>query len=900
MSLTKPLNSKVNMKQYSDADLPLNPKQPAVARYAAESTLNQTVINLPFQVDTVNAADSFILSVDGKVLTPGSLNDYQFTAVDSFGFSNTITLNYALAAGLNIQGIKLGLKKETEFLQDARFTALYEGIDQGLQGFVRTSDLMVATSTTGAPGSGLFYSTIVNRASMPDLRSDLKARMGIERLPLQQLYQISNEFGPNGEPVYGVLNDSLGQIRFVGTWNNNLDAYGVYVSSASTGAYLEVTFYGTGLNLFYGADGNSRDWRVSVDGGSEGASILSSSSGAIGNRNYNPRTQVQVISGLSLGVHTVKIRYNSGTSIAISDLEIVNEVTSLKIQPGASYIAGKKITTLAQQSLAYNSSFESGTLGTRGGRVVVYQKSDGTITKAVQPTDTASATLSSANHQNEEIARTYHWREFGSGRADDFSGNFSSGSNLAFSLDDGSTTLIGSAVSYLNDVLYLNGNGSYIILTFVGTGLDFIRKDIGSGSVDTFTYAIDGSASAFSFTFNGNKQQQKVVSGLPYGTHTVKITRTSATSASIGFQQFVVYQPKKPTVPSGAVELADYNVMADYTQTSSVTTVDTIGNGMLRKVATREFVYVDGTGGTQNWNAGLQVVNSSVGFEVSSDRSGAYFEYVFFGTGFEQRSDSGSGFATSVQISLQNLSIGGSLQNATITNFPTMVNGTGSSSTTFTNSTGILNKAANATIVRDDLFRLSNLPLALWKVRFTNNNASTFLQNDNFNIITPIHSHKSNLYSDIQNTLTVGSCSISDNRNTSALKAQAVKPQSVVKAYGTTSASLSISSYIPIPDMSATVMCANDGDEFEIQFEGNFSSNTAGTRTFFQIMVDGNILSPVAGLAHPSTINYNVHLSTFVTLSKGAHKIDVIWATDGSGTRSRNTTESALFVKKVN
>src|SRR6185369_3558761 len=111
MSLTKPVNSKSNIKQYSGADLPVIPKQPVVARYAAESTLNQTVITFPFQVDTVNAADSFMLMVDGKVMTPGALNDYQFSGVDAFGFSNSVTMTANLPAGLNIQAIKLGLKK---------------------------------------------------------------------------------------------------------------------------------------------------------------------------------------------------------------------------------------------------------------------------------------------------------------------------------------------------------------------------------------------------------------------------------------------------------------------------------------------------------------------------------------------------------------------------------------------------------------------------------------------------------------------------------------------------------------------------------------------------------------------------------------------------------------------
>ena len=136
-------------------------------------------------------------------------------------------MNSAIPAGLNIQGIKLGLKKESEFLQDARFTAIYEGIDQGLQGFVRTSDLMTATTTAGTPSAGQFYSSISNRASITDMTKDLKARMGVDRIPTQQIYQIQNEFGPNGETVYGVVNDTLNLIRFVGpNWFNSVSSFG--------------------------------------------------------------------------------------------------------------------------------------------------------------------------------------------------------------------------------------------------------------------------------------------------------------------------------------------------------------------------------------------------------------------------------------------------------------------------------------------------------------------------------------------------------------------------------------------------------------------------------------------------------------------------------------------------
>jgi len=113
--ITKQVNSKANIKQYSDADYPVNPKQPILARYSAESTAAQTVINLSFSVDTVNAKEAVLIIVDGRVLTEGSSYDYTFTSVDISGYSSQVTLNSSLAASLNIQALKLGFRKESEF-----------------------------------------------------------------------------------------------------------------------------------------------------------------------------------------------------------------------------------------------------------------------------------------------------------------------------------------------------------------------------------------------------------------------------------------------------------------------------------------------------------------------------------------------------------------------------------------------------------------------------------------------------------------------------------------------------------------------------------------------------------------------------------------------------------------
>ena len=91
----------------------------------------------------------------------------------------------------------------------------------GFQPYVdTTTNTIVATASAGTPAAGYFYSSIVGRASMPDLSQNLKPAMGIERIMTQQIYQLQNEFGPNGEPVWATPNDQFGQIRCVGSWTS--------------------------------------------------------------------------------------------------------------------------------------------------------------------------------------------------------------------------------------------------------------------------------------------------------------------------------------------------------------------------------------------------------------------------------------------------------------------------------------------------------------------------------------------------------------------------------------------------------------------------------------------------------------------------------------------------------
>src|SRR5579884_501860 len=120
MPITQSLSSKGNVKKFTNNDITPQLNQPAIASYYATSTASQTVINLPFYINTTSTSytDNLWLFVDGKKLNLGASNDYTFTNIGSDGNSNQVTLNTSIPANLNIQALKLGLKPEITFQMD--------------------------------------------------------------------------------------------------------------------------------------------------------------------------------------------------------------------------------------------------------------------------------------------------------------------------------------------------------------------------------------------------------------------------------------------------------------------------------------------------------------------------------------------------------------------------------------------------------------------------------------------------------------------------------------------------------------------------------------------------------------------------------------------------------------
>lgn len=882
MSLTKPVNSKSNIKQFTDADLPFSPRQPVIARFTSESTLNQTVVSLPFQVDTVNAADSFFLIVDGKTLTPGALNDYQFTSVDAFGYSSSVTLNYSLAAGLNIQAVKLGLKKETEFLQDARFTQLYNGMSAGFQTFIDQPQ-MNATTIAGAPvsGAGTFYSTIPNRSPMIDLSRDVKVRMGSERIPVQKIMQITKEYGPNGEIVYTSPSDLFGQIRLVGAWNNVNNVNGNYVQASGTAPYVEVTFYGTTLNMLTYGDATARTYNYSVDGGSTILVSSPSYASISGGRQYAHNLATPIVTGLTLGIHTVRIWLATGSNINIYGFDIGQTAGTLQINPGTSYVAGKTATLAASTTPAYNSGFESGTLGTRGGRVIVYQKTDGTIAKAVTPANASSATLASSDHTNEEVVRNIFPGEFGVGRTDDLATANTSSANRAFTLDDGSTTFTGFNIKMAAGTTSgrygfgtAGGTSNYMTIQFVGTGLDIVvSNDFGGSSTRAMSVSVDGGASVgnVSLTEPTRPVVQKIVSGLPYGTHTVKFQNVNAGLDTPYIHQFMVYQPKTPAIPAGAALISSYNIVANYIANNS-NTYGTVAQGVIRKAASREFAYITGS-----WSFGSIDINSITGWNINTTANADAFRFRFYGTGFELRMVGNTGFSNTGTISVDG--------STNLSGFTTGFYGTFAS---WTPATGTF--VSNTSGGYGNGIYVSGLTLGWHDLLITKTAGSGSFNPEALDIITPIHAPVTNQYSN-QNAFTVGSTSVGDERHTTPLKENNFEKgiwnvigNSTLGTLATTS-----SVFVPVPDMFAMVNCRTG----KLRISACMSlQNGYGT-----IAIDGQ---PVYGQAvghYESNGTYTESIAIEVT--PGVHRVEIMWKTsatansyiDGLSNRSLNIEE---------
>ena len=309
----------------------------------------------------------------------------------------------------------------------------------------------------------------------------------------------------------------------------------------------------------------------------------------------------------------------------------------------------------------------------QGGRVIKWVDSTGTIKTSVTMmpanADNTGSTASNAlgnteiqagtnNHtinftnngttteyttRYQEVAKTFHFREFGNGGAN--GGNAGSYPDLstlvrtggthngAFVMDDGLT-----GMSYFNMYDYSDyglrrNNDGDLYLTFIGTGL----------------------------TIKGKTYQTTVASNLPYGTHVFRqkangtsgssdggdwyidgvLVRTfSGASGTVnqlgdyGILELTIHQPKRPAVPEDCVVLADYMLMADFVPNSSFGPTK-ISKGVREVDCSRDIHY----DAAQSFTSTQHSPAIWRGFRIHNNGNGTSdFKLPFFGNGVIFRS----------------------------------------------------------------------------------------------------------------------------------------------------------------------------------------------------------------------------------------------------------------------
>jgi hypothetical protein len=854
------------------------------------------------------------------------VNGYQVIfPTDTFknrGIDVPVTLNFRQTVGQNV---------DASDLNGANISALSQWAASGL-----LDDVVILGKIT-CP-----FTTVTGRALMTDLSQDLLPRFGVDRVMTQALVALSGELGPNGEPVYKPVNDKHNLMRFIGGgWQTGNDLYGQRaITGQNSATYAEITFYGTGLNVL-GAANDNQNQSYSVDGGATVQYIGSVGTVSIlGARAYSPNQIFPVVSGLALGIHTVKLTVSAGY-FDLNGFEILNEglkttgattsgstqitglsstlglvigsfvsgagipsgatVTSivgttatisiaatatasgvalsfagaLVFTPGSTATKGKKLSTSQLAFGMYNSGFETGTLGTKGGRALVYQKSDGSVAKAVTPTSASALTLTNTDHTAEEPNRTYFWREFGSGRSDDFS-TVSTGRATAFTLDDGTTCLTSTNASanFINgmDAFTPTTTNDYFVFTFVGTGLDILATPgLTTGTLSTYTVQVDGAA-AVSVTFDQSAtvyKYIKIASGLPYGTHTVKLFCTALGTTRVYWSQFVTYTPKKPALPSGAIELADYCVMADYVFAPGNLAEDSVGTGTLSKTPSREWYY------TGSWNA-LQLYSGAVDTQTASSANGSTYQLSFFGTGIVLSGTYGTSGSAVIQI-----------DGANYTGAATP--GTGAQAGTWTPGTSTWVQTGGG----GGRLSISGLTLGLHTIKLTITQVGGFYTRGAA-VITPIHSVKINGPYVAQNSLSVGSQGVSDNR---LFPPRFNDLSTSVFAVGVTSGSTTSTTPAPVGDLGATIFMKEDGF---VDIHAIASITISATNYAVPSVA-------INGIAYPPMLNYQVtatgemisSTACLVPLAKGFHHIRMFYnLNSASGTLnwSTNATGDQRFL----
>ena len=746
-------------------------------------------------------------------------------------------------------------------------------------------DVAGFTNFVDVPSIAAPNTTILNRAPISDLANDLSTHFGISRFPFEGVSRVDEESTPEDQSVYKLTNDPHNLVRCAGSISISTTDDGTYLSLLEEDDFLEVVFYGTGLDLMMSLDNiTASDLRVSVDGGGEGGNIIptfTSTSDWI-NRFYESNVLISVVTGLSVGMHTVRIRKNTSfpSQFRMYGYQSYLDSSNIYVNPGTTfrYNSLTEVETAAQSVLSYDSGFTSGTLGTKGGSVVVYQNSNGSIGRTANPVDATAKVLLFTDHSNETISSTYHFREFGAGRADDFQSIGTVASQTkGFTISDSETSLFtnDSQVNEYTDTtvetLSLDtAVGARIGITFVGSGIDLIRTDEAFGTLDDFDIILDGvTITSLVGASTVNNVKYKIASGLPYGTHKLVIQSTASSSLQgFGIQKILVYEPAKGSIPSDSFELSSYNILADYSSLTVPENENDVRTGIVYKNPTREFLFINDT---SSWIVTTLTTERLMFNTITNNGSNSQmFSYRFFGDSLDYRFTAGSSNAN-ILVQLDGLTLNN-------VNFPSLAK---SVSTTavgidYDLTTGIID-SSNATEAVSQSIGLTGFGLGYHEVVFTRNGGGAIVNIESLGVRSPTHVLSEALPYDRNSSANIGSNSLKDVRvlNVGVDGNSQTKLASTYSTEKSNYTQNTNNQYFGLRDMFAVVRTGGG----PVQVGGVFAVNNTGAALptwDVNIYADGQLVHSIPVDGHNATYSIiNIPINANIPLSAGKHVIYV-------------------------
>jgi len=943
--LNKRTQSQINDTQYSVS--PLTNTSSIFVLFFANKTSGTGTVNLLDMTVAFHRRESSVLIPTQSVAY--TRNSFSQNCVHTlFGGKSRLALNFAIPMGDNakpngqpvvvhIDGKKIplrvvGLTDDTQayftFINASLIELDIDYTNSGLEIMVEVVQSIVDQSTTNTGRilelenyhkeikdldrvvevmMAVPYTNIVNRAQVRNPKLDLGTKFGLNRFQFTSIFNISNELGPVGQEVFGVMGDQVNDVRFVGQWSsdivdlhlNNGPEYPA-VSNAGVG-YIEIFFYGKGLvlllpNLIASGGNNNTDLRVSIDGGSEGADVTPTAVFSE-NRNYRQNIPLVVASGLAMDFHTVRIRKattGTATEFGVLGYTVIGPNT-MQVDQGTYFSNGKVYTLNSLATLNFKTIFETGAIGTKGGRVLVYLKPDGTIGKAITPTDVNVLSFTSTDHANEEIVDELYYNSFASGRTDDLASELGAVSNKHFTKSDGLTAMYGLNL----EVYHLNtstSSESYgvatgastqpVHFTFKGTGFDLkIVDNTTNASHDTLNkrvhiYVDDvllGQTQNTSLQIGGIRIE-KIVSGLKYGTHTVRmVPLTTQITWSWVFISALIYAPKKPSIASNFLALDEYCILGDFLANTTEGAMK-ISEGVLRRHSSRDFLYAQGTTGSVDWLINMTSALRCNGAYIETDRLNAYLETLFHGVGFDFRFGNIAS-AMTLTFTVNNLALN-------VTNFPSLASSIYATNGSFNTSTGVLTFSAGSSGESKGLV-ITGLPLDSYKIRVQSNTASALWQFEALDVISSIDFTS---YSKIinQNEAALG------NRPINQLRKFTNDYKVIRRFYEARGSSGTWSTTVtaPIQVKEMNIMVESEGEWFDIQFKGRVSWSASAA---FGIYVNNKRVHYLDG-GNAANTEQSLSLFKEVFLSKGKHLIEVK-SSVGSGTLIFYTSSRMLTAK---